>query len=149
MLVVNIIDGVPSIQNVPDNYLRCSVSGEFRPVEEFETNGVRSRTNCERTFKMPYEEMQALTAQTKQQMQSIGFKKLLNKLTTQITFRDNSIAVKDLIAQLQELPDNARIVITQEGYYADGQLAEIHEPDIVRKTESELYYSIGHSAQNY
>lgn len=149
MLVVNIINGVPSISSVPENYIRCSVSGEFRAVSEFETNGVRSRTNCERTYKMPTEDMQKLSAQTKKVQDSLEYRKLERELTAQVTFYNGSIAVKDLIAQLQELPDNARIVITQEGYYADGKLAEIHEPDIVRKTETELYYSIGHSAQNY
>lgn len=149
MLVVNIIDGVPSISNVQDHFLRCSISGEFRPLSEFETNGVRTRTNCERTYRMPTEDMQKLSEQTKAVMQSLQFKKLAQKLQHEQAFRDSSISVKALIAQLHALPEDAHIVITQEGYYADGQLAEIHEPELRLKTEDTAYYSIGHSSQNY
>ena len=149
MLVVDIIDGVPSISNVQEHFLRCSISGEFRPLSEFETNGVRDRTNCERTYHMLTEDARKLSAQTKAVMQSIQFKKLEQKLQHERAFRDSSISVKALIAQLHALPEDAHIVITQEGYYADGQLAEIHEPELRLKTEQAMYYSIGHSSQNY
>ena len=64
--VVNIIDLVPQIMEVSDDYMMCSVSGEYRPKSEFcDDSSNKIRTNCLKTYKMPHTDIVNLTAQTK------------------------------------------------------------------------------------
>lgn len=148
MKVVNIIDGNPLIQEVPDDWIRCLVSGEFRPQDEFVTDG-RWRTNCKRTYELPTVDMHNLSAETKLVKNSEEFKKLQSFLQKEKAFEQNSISVKEMIKHLQSLPEGSRLIMTQEGYYADGKFANIFVPEPKEQVNGVQYYTIGHSSQNY
>jgi microcystin degradation protein MlrC len=68
---------------------------------------------------------------------------------------DNSISVADMIAALSALPADARLVMTQSGYYCYDDFADIFSPrpvDANGNTCSDadaVAYSIGHSHQSY
>ena len=67
-----------------------------------------------------------------------------------------SITVADMMAALSALPPDARLVVTESGYYSYGELARVglpeaytiegDEDDIPRGT---VVYRIGHSHQSY
>jgi hypothetical protein len=67
-----------------------------------------------------------------------------------------SITVADMIEALRALPADARLVVTESGYYCYGELASVSLPeaytmegdedDIPRGT---VVYRIGHSHQSY
>lgn len=62
MKVVHIIDGNVVCSEVPENWIMCSISGEYRPPEEFRNEGEvhQSRTNCTRTYLMPSSKIEIL-----------------------------------------------------------------------------------------
>lgn len=68
---------------------------------------------------------------------------------------DNSISVADMIAALSALPADARLVVTQSGYYCYDDFADIFTPTPVDVEGSRcpahaaVAYSIGHSHQSY
>ena len=150
MNVVNIVDGISRIMAVPDSYIQCSVSGEFRPPEEFQRDGVQVRTNCIRTYNMSSDDMNVEQQAFLNIQKTADYKKLVKVLCDQNDALANSILVSTMIAWLRELVSqnpNARICMTQDGYYADGKFAQIHAPDVIDSTNN--LYSIGHSYQNY
>lgn len=66
------------------------------------------------------------------------------------------ITVGEMMEALSALPSDARLVVTQSGYYAYNELARVGLPEayIIESEDSELHegsvvYSIGHSSQNY
>jgi hypothetical protein len=65
------------------------------------------------------------------------------------------ITVADMIAALSRLPDDARLVVTQAGYYCYDDFAEIFVPRPVDANgdacpdADAVAYSIGHSYQSY
>ena len=66
------------------------------------------------------------------------------------------VTVADMMAALSTLPPDARLVVTESGYYSYGELARVCLPeaytmdgdddDIPRGT---LVYRLGHSHQSY
>jgi hypothetical protein len=66
------------------------------------------------------------------------------------------IPVADMITALQRLPADARLCVTQSGYYCYSDLADICFPDPVDITVDDdgiiaggPVYTIGHSHQSY
>jgi hypothetical protein len=69
---------------------------------------------------------------------------------------ETSITVAEMIEALRALPADARLVVTESGYYCYGELARVglpeaytiegDEDDIPRGT---VVYRIGHSHQSY
>ena len=66
------------------------------------------------------------------------------------------VTVREMVEALSRLPDDARLVVTEGGYYSYGELARVGLPevytmegdkdDIPRGT---VVYRIGHSHQSY
>jgi hypothetical protein len=66
------------------------------------------------------------------------------------------ITVGEMMEALSALPSDARLVVTQSGYYCYSELARVGLPEAytIEGDEDELpagtvVYSIGHSSQNY
>lgn len=61
---------------------------------------------------------------------------------------DNDLLSRDeLIEALKKLPDDSKICITQDGNYAEGDLAYIFKTPF-KISETENIFAIGHSDQN-
>lgn len=115
-LQLHVVDGQPVIEEIPTNWILCSVSYEFRPPEEYMRDGVQCRTNCLRTYMMPMEEMNALKEKTQEIVLSSAYRakyRELREIIERQELRKSSISIQDMIAKLQEIaqanPD-ARIV---------------------------------------
>ena len=66
------------------------------------------------------------------------------------------ITVGEMIEALRALPADARLVVTESGYYSYSELARVGLPEAYtiesddgELPEGTLVYSIGHSSQNY
>jgi hypothetical protein len=66
------------------------------------------------------------------------------------------VTVADMMAALSALPADARLVVTESGYYSYGELARVclPEPYTVEGDEDEVpagtvVYRVGHSHQSY
>jgi hypothetical protein len=46
-----------------------------------------------------------------------------------LDLQNNSVSVLDLKKYLDKLPDDARIMVKQEGYYAESEFCDIYFPD--------------------
>ena len=153
MRVLHIINKTPVIQEVPDDYLLCSISGEFRPRIEFcNSEGVYCRTNCTGTYMMTCNEMSTLETEISAIKKSHKYGELLTLLCKEQVYYAGSISIDSIISDLLELKakdPGARIVITQAGYYCEGVCADIYSPELVQKLNNINYYSIGNSTQNY
>lgn len=151
--VVTIVAGIPAIKEVPMDWIRCSVSGEYRPAIEFMTDGVQTRTNCTRTKGLSLEDMEKESEQTKKIQNGPGFQHLAKTLSMTNSAFEYSIPVSEMIEQLQKIQQadpTARVLMTQNGYYADGKFADIHYPEKqLDGVDGISYYSIGNSSQNY
>lgn len=60
-----------------------------------------------------------------------------------------SIPVESLILALINIPAGSRIIVTQGGYYAEGDLATAFLPEKEKEINGIGYYSVGHSLQTY
>ena len=67
-----------------------------------------------------------------------------------------SITVADMIEALRALPADARLVVTESGYYSYGELASVCLPEVYTMESGQddiprgaRVYRIGHSDQNY
>lgn len=67
-----------------------------------------------------------------------------------------AITVKEMIEALSKLPPEAKLVMTESGYYSYGEFAECMLPEVYIAesnedgiTEGETVYRIGHSHQSY
>ena len=150
MRIVNIINHELVISDVGDDWIRCSVSGEYRPKEEYYEDGKMVRTNCIRTYKLSGREYDLEKEISTKLLKSNAANSKRIKINQDYTNHNEGIAVNDLIKILTDFAEKnpkARIVATQEGYYCDGQFADIHTPEPL-ETYPNLY-SISHSAQNY
>jgi hypothetical protein len=151
--VIEIVDRKTlEIREVPDDYIHCSVSGEWHPPEsfkeDFEPN--QSRANCKWTYSsLSFDSMRTMKEETTKILASDNYRKLERSIRNERVAFDSSMPIQEMIEILQELQfidPNARVAITQDGYYADGKFAWVYdEPEKV----SEHIYSIGHSSQNY
>ena len=61
----------------------------------------------------------------------------------------NYITVADMIAALSALPADARLVVTESGYYSYGEFADIMLPELFDDENGATVYRIGHSHQSY
>jgi hypothetical protein len=143
------------IQKVPDDWRECSVSGEWRPLEEFglNDNGNATRTNCTRTYMMNTDDYKA-TKEAFEKLKSSGDYKAKEALIKKnANLMCNTMRIGDLIASLGKLNPEDFVCITQSGYYAEGDRAEIFTAEVVGKQEypfgERVVYSIGHSSQSY
>jgi hypothetical protein len=66
------------------------------------------------------------------------------------------VTVEEMIAALRELPADARLVVTESGYYSYGELARVGLPEAYTMEGDEdeipcgtVVYRIGHSHQRY
>ena len=137
--------------NVPEQWIQCSVCGVYHSPAEYRKpdQDYQSRTNCTSCYEMPYEAFKSLARITAETMKTPQYKATQKELKTRIACKKNSISVEDMIASLQLLPPNSRLIVTQEGYYADGEFADIFDPSLEKTIGDVGYYSIGHSSQNY
>ena len=134
----------------------CSVCGIEKDVVGFEfsdkgnSEDQITRTNCKSCYEMPWEDMQALSEETKakrkEYLESPEYKK-------ECRYREMmgaSLSKEELIESLSKLPDGSRIVITQSGFYAQGRFAYFEEtPRPYNISEMHDVYSIGYSEQDY
>jgi len=149
--VLHIKDNTPVIEMVPDNWLQCSISFEYRPPEEFRNEGdqFQTRTNCTRTYKMRMAEMEALITSVREIISGDKYKSLANYFAEKNSYMGASISVQEMIDELLKLNPSDRLLVTQDGYYAEGDLACVFEPELKKTIDSVNFYSIGHSSQNY
>lgn len=124
----NIVDGIITIDELTDNYIRCSVTGEMRPPEEFGPIDHPVRTNCEKAYQMPFNLMLETTQKTKDLMYSFAFRQTVMTVAQknaqhyfEQTAIDDAIPVDILITALQRLKaryPNAKVAlfIDQGGY---------------------------------
>ena len=135
------------LRDIPNDYICCSVCGGYFSPDHFRKAGEdrQSRTNCTSCYNLPWEDMQKLKEETKQLVKSNSYKN--KKIRELLRAESESITVEDMIEKLSKLPAGSRLLVTQEGYYADGKLGDIHDPEPMEDYPG--YYSIGHSSQNY
>ena len=69
---------------------------------------------------------------------------------------EDFITVADMIEALRALPADARLVVTESGYYCYGELASVCMPEAYTMEDDEgglsvgeVVYRIGHSHQSY
>jgi len=136
---------------VPQEWIQCSVCGEYSSPTEYRKPDQenQSRTNCTSCYEMQWNDMKALQQRTADIMKSWQYINVCNELKMGVTYKRSSISVEDMIYMLQKLPANSRLIMTQEGYYANGSLADIHDPVIDKTIDDIIYYAIGHSSQTY
>lgn len=139
---------------VPSDSIRCSVCGKWKAPSHYRNEGDtdQSRTNCTACYSMDWADMQALKVKTKERMVGHDIWVLTKQLEKERDLRIYSTPVQTLIAALQKLPSNARVCMTQDGYYAEGDFADLFVSDFEKlgaTADGQEVYSIGHSAQNY
>ena len=116
--VIHIVDEKVVRQEVPDDWIQCSVLGEYRPPEEFRSEGElhQSRTNCTRAFLMPLKEWdhhKAVAEKLKKHLTAEIEKLHHEQLETTV-----GVSVDDMIARLMDIKQknpNARIVVACDG----------------------------------
>lgn len=147
--VVHLVNGVPTVSKVPNDWIMCSIFKEYRHPDEFKRDGKIVRTNCYESYIMPSAEMDDLQLINDSIVGSNEFQTLRQRLINEKFYKENSIPVEEMIEHLKNLPKGCRLVITQEGYYSEGKLANIFSPEYENIVEGIEYFSIGHSSQNY
>lgn len=115
--VVHIIDEKVVVSEVPDEWIRCSVTGEFRPFEEFCGDGkdYQTRTNCTRAYMMPLSEWDYYKGVRKRLAPEI--ERIQDKLYHWCQEKSAGSSIDEMVAMLLELKDrnpNARIVFRDE-----------------------------------
>jgi predicted phage-related endonuclease len=111
--VVHIVEGVVTRAEVPKDWILCSISGEYRPPEEFRNEGQvqQSRTNCTRTYLMSIGEMELLKAQVKRLQPAVA--EMTAEVQHEMQEKTAGMSIAEYIAVLQEFAINnpdARIV---------------------------------------
>lgn len=149
--VIHIIDTTPIISELPDDWIECSVTGEYRPPEEYRSFGkdYQTRTNCTKSYEMTFDLNKEASDKTKEIKKSREYKLLEKKLCNTQENKNQGIPVSVMIDSLMELlKDNpsARLVMTQEGYYCYDKFADVYLPEKLNGYKD--LYVIGHSSQN-
>lgn len=135
--VIHIVDGQAVRSQVPNDWIRCTVTGEYRPPEEFRhgEEDRQTRTNCSRTYEMHISEWAHYQEVQKQLQPEI--KRMEKALLMEIQDNSDGIPIDQLIHELQEIlaaNPNARYVgpaielkpgyknlyDIDEGYYQSG-----------------------------
>jgi hypothetical protein len=111
--VVHIVDGEVVRAEVPTDWILCSISGEYRPPEEYRNAGEaqQSRTNCTRTYLMPIDEMMLVKALIKKLAPAVA--KMSAAMYKENKELKAGLSIAECIAMLQEFAaanPNARIV---------------------------------------
>ena len=125
-------------------YWCCTVCGIWKSESIFAPNGV-TRTNCEACYNLSHDLYVKTDAETQMIANSPETQKLKAHLKNQAEIEFAAIPVEDMIKALKKLPKGSQLVISQQGYYAEGRFADIFLP----KKFSEGVYEIGLSCQNY
>lgn len=120
MKVVNIklINGkrTPLIEEVPASWRKCSVTGEYRPYEEFcDSDGKLSRTNCTFSYLLPSKEWDAIENEVETIQKSKEYQTLVKKIqddSDREDFIKNCLTIKQLILKLQEHDQDMPVTIT-------------------------------------
>lgn len=111
--VVHIVEGQVTRAEVPSEWILCSISGEYRPPEEFRNEGEnhQSRTNCTKTYLMTISDTILMRALIKKLQPAVD--EMTAKVRHEMQDKNAGIAVADYIAMLQKFAadnPNARIV---------------------------------------
>ena len=145
MKVVELLE----IKEVPDNWLNCTICGKYHPRESYHVNNIQVRTNCNNCYELNYDDFNILAIETANLYKTIEYKTLVKQLNEELLFLNNSYTPDELIELLKILPKNARVVITETGYYSQSPLADLYPPEKYKTINNIDYYSIGHSEQGY
>ena len=140
------------IIEVPKDYIECSICGKYFPKESYcrEGESYLSRTNCSSCYHSKMDDMRNLEEEVKKIKNSTKYKSVQTNWIKKKQFYGNSISVGEMIEALQKLSPTDRIFIGQDGYYAEGNFAEIYIPEDFEYADNNIYfYKIGHSSQNY
>lgn len=112
--VLHIVDGKITVSVIPSHWLQCSVSGEFRPPDEFVSAQGHRRTNCTRTYNLPRDEYDLEKLRTQQTFASAEYRKIAAHRELMWSLKEYSVSVEDMIRCLQTLPAQSRLVFTNE-----------------------------------
>ena len=109
---VHIVNGNPELIEIDDTEIHkfrfCSITGELRPIEEFMTDGVVTRTTCAAAYVMPYDKMKQLGEETRKIKRGALYEALCFKATNLNNLRytkQYTVPVDELISALQRLKD--------------------------------------------
>lgn len=140
-----------SIIDVDDSFIECTVCGQYKQPESYRNadQEMQSRTNCRECYNLPTEEFRDKKSEIIELKKSNAYTNKVRQLREQQRIKNNSISVEEMIASLEKLPAGSRLVVTQEGYYAEGKVAYIFSPSQYEFIDGVQYYSIGESIQNY
>lgn len=127
-LVVHIVDGQVTRAEVPSDWILCSISGEYRPTEEFHNEGEdhQSRTNCTKTYLMTISEMELMRTQVKKLQPAVD--KMTAAVRHEMQDKNAGIAIADYIVMLQKFAadnPNARIVDMWDGEVSYPHLTKV------------------------
>ena len=141
------IDKVIDIVGEKDDYRCCSICAQYKKKESFgdvvDNKFVQTRTNCFECYNIGGSNWIAIREDVNKR--SVAAKKAKEDFDNKQKMIDNSISVADMIAALQKLPADAKILITESGYYSSSPYAEIFLPEKVQDN----IYKIGHSEQSH
>lgn len=101
--VIHIVDGQAVRSQVPNDWICCTVTGEYRPPEEFRhgEDEHQTRTNCTRTYEMRISEWAHYREVQKQLEPEI--KRLQQELEIENADQNWGVPIGELITQLQEI----------------------------------------------
>ena len=127
-LVVHIVEGQVTRAEVPSEWILCSISGEYRPPEEFRKEGEdhQSRTNCTKTYLMTISEMELMRTQVKKMQPAVD--KMTAAVRHEMQDKNAGIAIADYIVMLQKFAadnPNARIVDMWDGEVSYPHLTKV------------------------
>lgn len=100
--VIHIVDGQAVRSQVPNDWIKCTVTGEYRPPEEFRhgEEDRQTRTNCSRTYEMHISEWAHYREVQKQLEPEI--KRMEKELLKEIQENSDGIMLEHLIFYLQD-----------------------------------------------
>jgi len=139
---------------VPDDYKLCTVCGHYKHKHSYgkineEKKFIPTRTNCEDCYNLSTEKFNKVKENKKEYFKSKPVKDFIKKIERKQTLLEESISVEEMIKELKKLPKGSRLVMTQDGYYAEGDLAYIHKPEKFTEVDGTTIFNIGNSSQNY